>query len=837
MNLQGWCLISSQAAKVAAWNNSTRNGGLWKGKDKNMSKTKTMMVLVAACVLSLAGVVTEASAAEKGLIGYWKFDEGKGATAGDSSGTGNNGKIHGTAAWEKGRSGSALKFDGSSTYVDVPKSASLDNCKQITLMAWIKTPLNGRHSIFERWLYGGKINERSLQMDVSSTRKIASIMLSPNGARGGALTSTTTIPANKWVHLAATSDGRKVRIYINGQAELTTSDAPEKIHPSTSNLHIGAWYAEGKWDTHFEGLIDEAKIYSRALTAMEILNQYKKEAAKGGIEGRVRDINKKPIAGAIVRVGLFSTTTDAKGNFSLPDVPVAAYRVTAIMKGYVRKTKRNVEIEEDDETVVSFKLKPDTTSPVVSDVKTTNKASLTAIIAWTTDEQAGSTVKFGTAAGKYTRTAGDAEYTTEHSVALTGLKPKTTYYCVVESIDKAENPAKSKELSFTTDKLGGVIIWDTNKKYMMKGPTGHALRDREKWTQVPYGVTDYKFKGDPMIENEFGRLFLFSNKGDSVDLAARHKEGGASGNEIYKVYDRSLRHFGMGTVWTKILKNTPDEMTVKHAAECKRTSASRNVVTNYTMIAGKPWLHIQPVDFVNQQGMHGKTRICAYVNKDGTEFIFDSKRIEFKRSDIIFAPEGTIGIINFDRNFASKYDFMWFLMLSPGAEKNPRTYLGLHEDPFWGEEVSPDRPSIGAQYVYMDKDKPSAIGTLGYRNCWTRENVEKPIKAGGTYTTKFAPPYPGKWRLIGRIENPDPAEKAKGARGEKIVYGAIKKFYGSTVNVTAADVAAKKKFTFTSKVAGKLDYMLMYLRERNADTPRDVYGAMDVYKEAIGGGK
>ncbi|MDY7010310.1 MAG: LamG-like jellyroll fold domain-containing protein [Planctomycetota bacterium] len=797
-----------------------------------MSKTRTLMAIGTMCAVLLGAMATETPAGEKGLIGYWKFDEGKGSVAADFSDMGNNGRINGAVAWAKGRDGSALKFDGTSTYVDIPKSPSLDNLKQITLMAWINTPLNARHSIFERWLYGGTLNERALQMDVSSTGKIATIMLSSDGARGGALTSTTTIPADKWVHLAATSDGRKVRIYINGQEEFTTGDAPEKIHPSAANLHIGAWYAEGKWDGYFEGLIDEAKIYSRALTPMEILNQYKKDAAKGGIEGRVRDINKKPIAGATVRVGLFSTTTDAEGNFSMPDVPVATYRVTAIKKGFVQKTKRNVEIEEDDDTVVSFKLKTDTTAPVISDVKIINKASLSAIITWATDEPAGSTVKFGVASGKYDRTAGNAEYTNEHSVALTGLKPETTYYFVAESIDKAENSTQSRELSFTTDKLGGVIIWDTNKKYLMKGPTPHAMRDRDKWTQVPYGVTDYKFIGDPMIQNECGQLFLFTNKEDSVDFAARLETGGVAGNEIYKVYDRSIRHFGGGTVYTKILRNTPDEMTVEHAGLSMRRGAN-NVITNYTLRAGKPWLEIVPVDFVNQQGMHGKTRICAYVNKDGTEFIFDSKRIDYKKDDIIYAPEGTIGIINFHRGYASKYDFMWFLMLSPGAEKNPRTYLGLHSDPFWGEEVSPDRPSVGAQYVYMDKDKPAAITALRYRNCWTRENVEKQIQAGETYTTKFAPPYPGKWRLIGRVENPDPAEKATGARGEKIVYGTVRKFYGSTVDVTAADVAAKKKFTFTSKVGGKLDYVMMYLCDRNDDTPKDICTPMDAYKGAI----
>jgi hypothetical protein len=325
-------------------------------------------------------------------------------------------------------------------------------------------------------------------------------------------------------------------------------------------------------------------------------------------------------------------------------------------------------------------------------------------------------------------------------------------------------------------------------------------------------TSEYTFKGDPMIQNKYGQLFLFTNKEDSVDLAARLEGGGYASNEIYKVNDIGIRCFGMGTVYTRILKNTPNEMSVEHAGLTTRTGTPRNVVTDYTMLANRPWLRVDPKEFVNQQGMHGKTRICAFVKNDGGEFIFDSKREPWTGERNIPAPAGSIGIINFRRGYASNYDFMWFLTFCPGAESNPLTYLGFHWDPFWGEEVSPDRPSVGAQYAYMNQKV--AIATLRYKYCWTRENVEQPIAAGGTYTTAFAAPYPGKWRLIGRVGD---------------------QYYSSTVNITKADVQGNKKFTFTSPVAGTLDYLLMYLRDRNSHTPSDVYTVMDVYREAIQG--
>ncbi len=73
-----------------------------------------------------------------GVLGHWKFDDGSGLTAKDSSGKGNNGKLINGPTWVTGQIGKALKFDGVDDYVDVPNSASLNpTTGKATVSAWI----------------------------------------------------------------------------------------------------------------------------------------------------------------------------------------------------------------------------------------------------------------------------------------------------------------------------------------------------------------------------------------------------------------------------------------------------------------------------------------------------------------------------------------------------------------------------------------------------------------------------------------------------------------------------------------------------------------------------
>ncbi len=89
-------------------------------------------------------------------------------------------------------------------------------------------------------------------------------------------------------------------------------------------------------------------------------------------------------------------------------------------------------------------------APYIYSIRQENLGDTSVEILWSTNEDADSAVKYGTASGTYTETASDVTLTTSHALTLTGLTSGTTYYYVVESTDGASNTSTSNEYSFTT---------------------------------------------------------------------------------------------------------------------------------------------------------------------------------------------------------------------------------------------------------------------------------------------------------------------------------------------------------------------------------------------------
>jgi len=79
--------------------------------------------------------------------------------------------------------------------------------------------------------------------------------------------SGTALPLNIWTHLAFSYDGATLRLYING-VQVGTQALTGPIAASTGSLRIGG---NAVWGEYFKGLIDEVRIYNRALSAGEIL--------------------------------------------------------------------------------------------------------------------------------------------------------------------------------------------------------------------------------------------------------------------------------------------------------------------------------------------------------------------------------------------------------------------------------------------------------------------------------------------------------------------------------------------------------------------------------------
>jgi len=227
----------------------------------------TMICLIAVSMFSALAPQTEATSLPP--VGYWRFDEGSGTAAGDSSGNGNTGTLVNAPQWVDGKVGKALKFDGVDDYVHVPHSSSLDiGGNQMTVEYWMRLSIDwhagmttnmGIYTKGDAWV-------GSMTGGTGAYRfNLAYIFPYPE-------TNKNSWAANVWYHMADVYDGACIRIYVNGaldKAEPVTGSIPH----STLSLVIGSQVYFG-WPWAFNGTIDELAIYNYARTAEEIQNDF-----------------------------------------------------------------------------------------------------------------------------------------------------------------------------------------------------------------------------------------------------------------------------------------------------------------------------------------------------------------------------------------------------------------------------------------------------------------------------------------------------------------------------------------------------------------------------------
>ncbi len=235
-----------------------------------MDKILISLALVAFLV-GLSGGVS----AESGLVAEYHFDD----NAQDSSGNGNDGTNNG-ATYTTGVSGQALSFDGVNDYVEVPNSASLQftSSTPFSIDGWINVgsfTTGEVESIIAKW--GDAGGEFGYGVIVNTDRKLH-FSLDQFGSHRNNAIGATVIAANTWYHFAATYDGTTMQVYLNGVLEGSTTKTVSGSASSTP-LKIGGQVFE---PGAFTGLIDEVKIYSRALSASEVQANYDADPSAGG---------------------------------------------------------------------------------------------------------------------------------------------------------------------------------------------------------------------------------------------------------------------------------------------------------------------------------------------------------------------------------------------------------------------------------------------------------------------------------------------------------------------------------------------------------------------------
>jgi chitodextrinase len=198
------------------------------------------------------------------LMAAYAFNEGTGATTADGSGNNNNATVTSATWTTQGRFGNALSFNGTSAFISTPDSASLDLGANGTIEASIRlTAVNRWNSVIAK----GNANSSAAHnyaIEITDTNRVRCIL--GNGSAFLELDSTATVATGQFYHVACTWNATTVALYIDGA--LNTSRA-QSITPAgnTSPLFIGQF---GGNSDRLNGIIDEVRVYNRALTLAEI---------------------------------------------------------------------------------------------------------------------------------------------------------------------------------------------------------------------------------------------------------------------------------------------------------------------------------------------------------------------------------------------------------------------------------------------------------------------------------------------------------------------------------------------------------------------------------------
>ena len=203
----------------------------------------------------------ETTAGVPGLVAIYSFDEGSGTTVTDGSGNGNSGTIIEATWTNSGKYGSALVFDGMSSSVTINEAASLDLTTRMTLEAWVNAS-----DVDGEWrdvIYKGPDD---YFLEATSQPDIVPGAGATIGGEDVVAFGATALPTNTWVHLAETYDGATLRLFVNG-VEAGSLAQTGNLQTSAYPLEIGG---DSLFGQYFEGMIDEVRIYSVALSPTQI---------------------------------------------------------------------------------------------------------------------------------------------------------------------------------------------------------------------------------------------------------------------------------------------------------------------------------------------------------------------------------------------------------------------------------------------------------------------------------------------------------------------------------------------------------------------------------------
>jgi hypothetical protein len=204
-----------------------------------------------------------------GLVGWWKGDSNTVDTVG-----GNNGTLQNGASFAVGEVNQAFAFNGSNQFVQIPDAPPLDPTNLLTVETWAY--VGGPPSVDVATIVTkqGTTIPSDIQYQLETYNSPGGLTFRctvylPTGY--AFVNGTNHVQLNTWYHIAMTYDNASLKLYVNGALDGSVA-ASGPIAPTAEPLRIGG-AGSGPW--FFNGRVDEASLYNRALAPSEILAIYK----------------------------------------------------------------------------------------------------------------------------------------------------------------------------------------------------------------------------------------------------------------------------------------------------------------------------------------------------------------------------------------------------------------------------------------------------------------------------------------------------------------------------------------------------------------------------------
>ena len=203
------------------------------------------------------------------LVGYWRMDQavsGSGGTVVDYSGENNDGNTrNGVTTGTTGTfSTDAFDFDGSNDYVEIPHDSSIVPTEG-TFSIWVSP---GRSLSDDGYIVDKNLNSKGYGFIQRSDDTVDALVTDSGGLEG---ITGSSLPTKSWSLLTLTWDsGNEIKFFVNGERKGTSSFGTADL--GTDSLHFGK--IQDYSDFHFDGKIDEPRIYKKSLSTSEVKDLY-----------------------------------------------------------------------------------------------------------------------------------------------------------------------------------------------------------------------------------------------------------------------------------------------------------------------------------------------------------------------------------------------------------------------------------------------------------------------------------------------------------------------------------------------------------------------------------